>query len=316
MDRQTSEQRKVLYIAGSGRSGTTILGNVLAQIDGVVSVGELYLTWEYALTRPNVCGCGEPVPACPFWVEVFDRAYGGLHGFDEREILQLIRKRARTRHFPERVIRGRSVTRRRDDQQLKANLQKLYAAVAAVSGCQVIVDTSKRPVYGRLLAEITELDTYELHLIRDPRAVAYSWSRHKIDPETGRQAVRMGTLESSAQWMALNLVSEVMLRGLGRSERYLRIRYEDFASQPVPAMAAVLEMLDLREPASVFVDGNRVEMEVSHTIGGNRCRYETGLVTIEPDLKWKAGMDGVRMALVAGLTWPLMRRYGYPFRVG
>lgn len=37
---------KVLYVIGWGRSGSTILDNVLGQLDGCFSTGELHYFWE------------------------------------------------------------------------------------------------------------------------------------------------------------------------------------------------------------------------------------------------------------------------------
>lgn len=68
---------KVLYIAGWGRSGTTILDNVLGAYASVFSVGELYFLWQRGLGQNRHCGCGEPLPSCPLWREVLDLAYQG-----------------------------------------------------------------------------------------------------------------------------------------------------------------------------------------------------------------------------------------------
>ncbi len=72
-----SEQRvKVLYILGAGRSGSTLLSNILGQLDGFQSVGELFYLWENGLLKGGLCGCGEPVLQCPFWSEVLSQSLG------------------------------------------------------------------------------------------------------------------------------------------------------------------------------------------------------------------------------------------------
>lgn len=37
---------RVLYIVGSGRSGSTIIGNILGRIEGFSHVGELRYIWD------------------------------------------------------------------------------------------------------------------------------------------------------------------------------------------------------------------------------------------------------------------------------
>ena len=40
------ERSVVLYIAGSGRSGSTVLGRILGRVEGFGAVGELRYVWE------------------------------------------------------------------------------------------------------------------------------------------------------------------------------------------------------------------------------------------------------------------------------
>ena len=65
------------------------------------------------------------------------------------------------------------------------NTGRLYTAIADTTGCDVIVDSSKWPQYGLLLSETLPFDVYVLHLVRDPRAVAYSWQRRQSRLDRG-----------------------------------------------------------------------------------------------------------------------------------
>jgi hypothetical protein len=55
---------KVLYVAGSGRSGSTILDRTLGRVDGLFSAGELCNLWGRSLLARRRYGCGIPVPDC------------------------------------------------------------------------------------------------------------------------------------------------------------------------------------------------------------------------------------------------------------
>ena len=68
---------KVLYVAGLGRSGSTILANTLGQVEGFFSGGELNFIWKHALIENRLCGCGKPSGECEFWGPVFDGEFGG-----------------------------------------------------------------------------------------------------------------------------------------------------------------------------------------------------------------------------------------------
>src|SRR5947208_16533925 len=58
---------KVLFIMGWTRSGSTILDNVLGELDGFFSTGELHYLWERGLLQNRLCGCGRAVPAGRVW---------------------------------------------------------------------------------------------------------------------------------------------------------------------------------------------------------------------------------------------------------
>ncbi len=68
---------KVLYFAGSGRSGTTIINNIIGQLDGAFAAGELRFLWDRGVVENRLCGCGRPFHDCPTWTTVMKTAFPG-----------------------------------------------------------------------------------------------------------------------------------------------------------------------------------------------------------------------------------------------
>jgi len=67
---------RVLYVMGIYHSGTTVLSNLVGQLDGFFAVGELRALWP-KLTRPHYrCGCGELLQECPVWSRILDSTFG------------------------------------------------------------------------------------------------------------------------------------------------------------------------------------------------------------------------------------------------
>ena len=64
----------------------------------------------------------------------------------------------------------------------------LYRAIATVTGARVIVDSSKLPSYLAVLRGVDGLDVRTVHLVRDPRAAAFSWQRAKALTDGARRA--------------------------------------------------------------------------------------------------------------------------------
>ena len=68
----------ILFVAGSSRSGSTLLDAMCGQIEGFVSVGELRHIWVRGFLRNEPCGCGRPFLECPFWKEAISLAFGSM----------------------------------------------------------------------------------------------------------------------------------------------------------------------------------------------------------------------------------------------
>ncbi len=165
---------KVLYIAGFGRSGSTVLGNILGEIEGFFHGGELNFIWEHNLIENRLCGCGTRFDECEVWGSVMKRAFGGTDGVNAREMVWLQASGTRTRHVPLMLSAwGRRVLASRLEKYM-ARLERLYRAVQESTGSRVIVDSSKLPSYGYVLGMTPGIDLNVVHLIRDPRAAAYS----------------------------------------------------------------------------------------------------------------------------------------------
>lgn len=303
---------KLLYVAGWGRSGSTILGRILGQVDDFFQVGELRYIWDRGVIENRLCSCGVPFGECGVWQEIMLQAFEDDH-LDARRMVGLRERELRTRHLltpAVNTLKSR-VTRMED---YPSTLEKLYRAVRDVRQSRVIVDTSKFPSYGYVLQHTPGIELYVLHLVRDPRAVAYSWaSRRKprMDHRDGSNNVMTphGPVESSLVWNAWNLAIENTWRH--NPERYMRLRYEDFVESPRTSVQGILRFLG-EEAESPFLDEREIVMEVPHTFSGNPDRFQNGTMTIKPDDKWLRNMSGVRRAMVTALTGPGLLRYGYP----
>ena len=301
---------KVLYVVGLGRSGSTILSNSLGQIGGYFSAGELNFIWRHNVIENRLCGCGRPFRECPVWTRVMDEAFGGMDGVDPREMMRLQSSGTRTRHIPLMLTaRGARVLEERLEKLL-INYGRLYEAIGSVTGSRVIVDSSKEPAHGYAMSLVPGVDFRVVHLIRDPRAAAYSWLKKKPQPDSEEieHMVRFSPTKSSALWDSWNASAEALWRRT--PERYLRLRYEDFVADPRKSLQRILGLLEVT--AELPLAGEReVMLGVSHTVSGNPNRFETGAVELRPDHEWMDRMEPRHRALVTALTYPLLKRYGY-----
>lgn len=305
-----SESRiKVLNIAGSGRSGSTILGNVLGQLDGYLHVGELCYVWNRGVVRNVLCGCGAAFRDCDVWSRVFDDPQLNE---SERLATRLARvPRAAGRWLPLILTAPRtSLKWSRDLAFYVERLGALYQAIQRATGCDVIIDSSKVPLHSFLLSLLDDVDVYFLQLVRDPRAVAYSWQRKQLrsDDQPGRQTLmtRVGVGKSAVKWDVANITMEVCRR---RQARVRTMRYEDFVQSPRSAVEQLAVYVGEARDQLPFVSESEVIMGPTHTIWGNPNRLNTGPVRIQLDDQWTHRMRWASRWVVTSLTWPLLSRY-------
>jgi hypothetical protein len=308
-----SELVKVLFIAGAGRSGSTLLDTILGQIDGFVSVGELRYLWERGLLQDRLCGCSEPFSSCEFWTPVVADAFGSPPRVDPQWMIDLQSRGTRIRHLP-RILAGADAHVLDDMRPYLEAMGRLYETIRDHSSARVIVDSSKLPTYGHAVGHLKGVDLHVVHLIRDPRATAYSWLRKRTLPDRpGATMQRHRPAKSAALWSVWNWVTERLWAT--RPDRYLRLRYEDLVREPESAVRSVLSFVS-EEPAKLpFVSDRSVDLAATHTVAGNPSRFRTGVVEIRPDDEWLSRLEPRARAIVEAISFPLLRRYGYPFHV-
>jgi hypothetical protein len=310
------DRMKILYVAGSGRCGSTLLGSALEQIDGFFSPGELINLWDRGIIDQHPCGCGMTLERCELWGRVVRQLAGEDPYTRASEMMKLRRAVGRTRHLPllmSEVGRRRLMT---GVESYVATLDDLYSSIRRTTGARVLVDGSKDPSYAHLLRLAPSLEVYVLHLVRDPRAVVFSWQRRKeLFPSATSDAPKVymeqhRVVKSTAYWMGLNLGIEAMRRQLAPN-RYLRITYEDFIREPVAQLEGIMAFLDIDIDSFPFVYDHELILRPNHSVSGNPSRFATGTVKLRADDEWRRRMHARHKRLVTLLSWPLSHRYGY-----
>lgn len=307
----------VLYLGGLGRSGTTVLERVLGELPGVCSAGELVHLWRRGVLDDETCGCGRAFGSCPFWAEVGRVAFGGWSRELAERMEELRPLVDRTRFVP-RLLAPRLMRR-----ELRAALReyaetwlRLYRAIHEVSGGCVVVDSSKHSSLAFVLRTEPGIDLRVVHVVRDSRGVAYSWTKEVRRPEAGDDAAlmtRYSPTRASALWVGHNLLFGL----LGRTGTRTRLlRYEDFVAAPRPVLAELAGFAGLPAGDGPFVDDATVLLSPSHTVAGNPMRFRTGPIALRRDDAWRARLPRARRMLVSTLTAPLLARYGYLGRAG
>ena len=304
---------KVLYIVGVTRSGTTLLDTLLGEVPGFFSTGELRYLWERGLVGDGVCGCARPFTECEVWSRVLAERFGRGAVVDPRAVIRWQREAVRVRHTwnilrlsPERLRGGEPVA------SYARVVERLYRAIADVTGCRVVVDSSKMPSDAALLSRLGGVDPFFVQVVRDPRGVVHSWRR--VKPDRTRSSVvpmpRWSPVKSSVNWLEINLAAEAVRRRNGR--RFTMVRYEDLARAPRDTVASLVRFVGEDAAALPFTGPHVATVGENHSVSGNPSRFVRGTLAITEDREWVGALPWAETVLATTVALPLLRRYGYP----
>jgi hypothetical protein len=302
--------RKLIYIGGWGRSGSSILANVLGSHCDSASVGELRYLWNRGLLEDKRCGCGENVSRCSYWNGVLSDSELKISDKFAEDLVGHVGSGATWHQLLCMLTGGLNRYRARNAEFLQA-LREIYSSAAREADVDVLIDASKTPPYAVNLLDNPDFEVHFIHLVRDPRAVAFSWSRKRRTEEvSGEYLPQYSAFKSSLYWLVFNAL------GLWFDERkdcsYLMVRYEDFCDHPAPTVEKILAHCGVQMTGRMCWRSEHTPVvSPQHSISGNPSRFKVGEIVIEPDVEWQKKMPRFARSVVSILCRPLTNRFGY-----
>jgi hypothetical protein len=306
----------VVFVAGINRSGTTLLDAILGEPEPMVSAGELHYLWRGLVEGWN-CGCGEPLRECTTWRAIREEAIGdaGMSRWCELDAIQraqvrsrpirLLQLRRRLKASPPRTESERAIADYRD------TLERVYRAIGSVMDADVIIDSSKGAHDAAVLAGMPSVRAAAVHLVRDPRAVAHSWTKRIANP-----ALPGGYLEqarppvAAGRWLAWNAAIESVTKP-AFDPLFLTLRYEDLCTDPAGSVAGVYELIGRSDVKPAAEADGEVELTPGHAIAGDPRLAARGRIRIEATSRWDTEMGAAAKAAVTAIALPMLGRYGY-----
>jgi hypothetical protein len=305
-----TERLPVVFVAGSGHTGSTLLALVLDSHPEIACVGESSIKPQIvrrgaALQQP--CSCGALIPECPFWQAVFKHVTDQGHDFGPAKwtgdyrftnrVAQRLLSRACGSKPGRALVRWSAdhlpVYSRRIHEADAVNVA-FIRAVLDVSGARVFADTSKRMWRLVHLMRLSELDLKLVLLVRDVRGYAASAKRRWGVP------VR----DSARTWLRdQQSIMEVASRF--EPSRVLRLRYEDLCGRTEAAQRDLWAFCGVTcAPTQLTIDATR------HHVLGNAMRLG-GEKPIRLDDRWRETLDASEIAGALAVAGSLNGALGY-----
>ncbi len=300
---------RVVYLAGSGHTGSTLLALLMSAHPGVATVGEIAVKPKFrhkGRTLRQKCSCGALVGECRFWQSIFQKVndqgldFGPAAWTNDYRFTHPLLHRVFTRDSSFALVRAfrgwveryLPVYRQRIKRIDRVN-EAFVRAVLETAGAEVFFDTSKGPMrLARLLAS-SVFDLRVVMLVRDARAYATS-------------ARRRGTsLRDAAEtWKKDQLTIRAVTRELPH-DRKLLVRYEDLCTNP---RGTLIRLHDFCGVAPLELP--RQPFSHEHHVLGNNMRMAAS-IEIRLDERWRSELKDSEQAEVLHIAGALNREFGY-----
>lgn len=285
-----SEKITVIYIVGSGHSGSTLLDCIISNNQNVFSAGELSFYNVIKNQQPHIktrhrkgvfCACGKKMLNCGFWRKVIK------HDVCNCQIKKIYTKKENWQYFLKSLNLNkipRGTFRKSDFDLLKIISQE--------SGCRIVLDSSKDPRRLLDLYRDERIDIRVVYLVRDGRDYMLSMSR-KRRQKSGLP--RKSYLTSLLEWAVINWVSRKIVRQ--RKFPFVKISYRELCQSPEKTIALISQKLKIPLHYSTA-------NHIRHNLSGNINTLNQKGIKIDYQENWKKEIAPIRRFFLSILFSP------------
>ncbi len=292
--RRDERMERLVFIVGTGRSGSTLLTMILGAHPELFAPGEATMVDEW-IQQNDLCSCGVPVLSCPIWSRVMDqisrRRRINVAQFSSAFPIDLSRSfdRSKTTQRVAHLVSVGGVRmlphvlwRRLNNLPCFAELTRrtentlrFYECVREVSGREHVIDASKS-VYRLLhVYSLRPEAVRAIYLTRDGRATVNSLMKH-----TGYSAKT-----AALRWRNGNVYSRWMVGRIPPAQR-IHVRYEELCRDPERTVKRVCGVIGVKYDPAIL----NFRSAEHHLIAGSPMRFG-GKVDIAEDTSWRAQMS-------------------------
>ncbi len=299
---QKSERIKVIYLMGMARSGGTIVGKILGQLENATFVGELRHLIKRGYKENSECSCGSKFNQCNYWNKIFKDTLLNNNQIDISNYIKIQESFDRTTmilksfmiFFKEKVFNIKN-----NNYEIYKDLNnKLYSNISKSFNAKIIVESSRYPSRALMLSRCKNLEVYIIHLVRDPRGVINSQLK-KQQERIGRRSLI--ALRNIFNWNITLLIG--LLIQLIKNKKASFLSYENFITAPKESLNKILNEAKINSKTLPEIsDANSVYIKPVHVFSGNENRFLSGETKIRQDVKWKMELHWFTKFVVSLLT--------------
>lgn len=252
-------QKKIIYIIGAGRSGTTLLDVALGNAENVFSCGELN---RYPVREGIPTGFQHAPERLVFWSR-FTESFRKNYDLKKQAILH-----DEFEYHKGLVKRLLGSARKEKYTAYQQFLRDFYTQLFDSIEESVVVDSSKYPGRALGISDALPFEIDYIYLKRDPISVVESFAKTDVflPPKSW--------LSANLYYFLVNGLCKIVIYRLRKKHRVLEIKYEDFIESPESVMEVIQQALSVDLSAAITKIKNNDYLQVGELFEGNSMRID------------------------------------------
>lgn len=251
---------RIVYIMGTGRSGTTILEVLIRNNPEIFGAGEITHIFRDGFLKNKECSCGKATLNCEVWGRVLEKnQWSAVEVKDFEKVFSNV-----TRHGAFPLIALGIINRERQCEFEIVN-KKLFSSIKEVTGANIIVDSSKYPSRALFLAEHYPGDIKILCMTRSPSGLISAFGKQHEEEQKPKSLI-MASIYYLYVLMCMYIVKQRL-----RDQCYI-LRYEDLRSDPIGILTGIQKWGGYNLNNSIELLKNNEWFDIGHIVTGNRLR--------------------------------------------
>ena len=234
----------IIYILGTGRTGTTLLGIALSNNNNIFDTGEIL---KFIKLKGVPHGFNERSDNYKFWQRIYRQL--GLKIEINETLESIIHRREYHKYFIKNLFFNRNNVRYKD------YINNFFDVLEDEIDESIVIDSSKYP--GRAMALENNLsanhNAYYVYIKRNPISVANSFAKKGVEQPS------KSFLASNLYYFIVNLCCNIFLITINK-EKKITIKYEDFIAKPEQVLDEIQMKFNMDLSNSIELIKNNKEL--------------------------------------------------------
>ena len=295
----------IFYIAGSGRTSSTLLSLILSHnTDKSINIGQSRDLLS-SLNKNVLCSCGKNIKNCEFWLPLIHelREKIPLHQYhDIQKLMVRFIDDIQTKDWNDLLVIEKI---KFDHHSYLDYLKNFLSTLEVLHPGKFFVDSSKIPEIAFAYSLLPLVNLKVVNLIRDPRAIAVSWAKKKNDAKYG--------LFYADEWIKRQ--QKIKSWASKSKLSFFTLRYEDLCAHPKNKLLELFKWLNMNEKNLFLSDKSiRIDWLKQHIFppaNEKILREKLSIYEIIESLDWQLSEHSQLVDLVFERVKPYLLEYGY-----